>query len=66
MVNLNFPHSITIRANSCNTTPPLLNSPFESTKINQSLNLTDAIIDDSYSNVRLVSSIDTIHADSCD
>jgi len=33
-------------------------------KIIQSLNLTDAITDDSYSNVHLASSIDTIHADS--
>ena len=42
----------------------MLYSPLESTKIIQSLNLTDAITDNSYSNVRLASSIDTIHADS--
>jgi predicted small integral membrane protein len=33
-------------------------------KIIQSLNLNDAIIDDNYSQVHLVSSMDTIHADS--
>ena len=43
---------------------PLLYSSMNIAKITQSLQLTDAITDDSYSNVRLVSSTDAIHADS--
>jgi hypothetical protein len=38
-----------IFADSSTSTPPLLYSPLESTKIIQSLNLTDTITDDSYS-----------------
>jgi len=45
-------------------TPPRLYFHLNIAKITQSLNLTDAIADDSYSNEHLVSSIDTIHADS--
>jgi hypothetical protein len=54
-----------IHADSFSRTPPLLYSSLNTTKIVQSLNLTDAITDDSNSNEHLVSSIDTIHADSC-
>jgi hypothetical protein len=47
----------TIREDSSTSTPPLLYSPLESTKIIQSLNLTDAITDDSYSNEHLASTM---------
>jgi hypothetical protein len=45
-------------------TLPLLHFHLNLTKIVQPLNLTDAITDDSHSNVHLATSIDTIHADS--
>jgi hypothetical protein len=51
-----------LRTRGCN--PPLLYSPFKATKIFQSLNLTDAITDDSYSNEHLYSLTDTIREDS--
>ena len=53
-----------IHADSSLKTLPLLSFHLNIAKITQSLNLTDAITDDSYSNVLLFSSIDTIHADS--
>ena len=53
-----------IHADSCTQTSPLLYSSLNITKITQSPYLTDAITDDSYSNVRLASSIDTVRADS--
>ena len=47
-----------IHADSCNTSFPLLYSSLNITKIIQSLNLTDAIIDDSYSLLYLASTTD--------
>jgi hypothetical protein len=54
----------TIHADSLLKTVPLLYFHLSITNIIQTPPLTDAIIDDSYSNVHLTSSIDTIHADS--
>ena len=53
-----------VDADSCHWSFPLLYSSLNITMIIQSLNLTDAITNDSFSNVYLVSSVDTIHADS--
>jgi len=54
----------TVRADSFSRTPPLLNSSLNTAKIIQSLNLTDAIIDDSHSTKIVASQSNTIHADS--
>jgi hypothetical protein len=56
--------SNTIHVDSLLKTLPLLYSALKATKIFQSLYLTDAITDDSYSNVHLASSTDTIREDS--
>ena len=64
VVNLYIPQSIRIYADSCFKTFPPLYSSLNITKIIQSLNLTDAITDDSNAKVHQASSIDKLHADS--
>jgi hypothetical protein len=54
----------TINADSCIKTPPLLYFHPKTAKITLSLQSTDAIPADSYSNVRLALSTKTIHAGS--